>query len=77
MASSRKSSRSKSPLNPPLTKGGGKIPPGPPLTKGGGEAGGLVARVAVQLKEIPLDKLLETRFEKLISYGKFKEVEQK
>jgi len=30
-----------------------------------------------QLKEIPLDKLLETRFEKLISYGKFKEVEQK
>ncbi len=30
-----------------------------------------------QLKEIPLDKLLETRFEKLIGYGKFKEVEQK
>jgi len=30
-----------------------------------------------QLKEIPLDKLLESRFEKLIGYGKFKEVEQK
>jgi len=30
-----------------------------------------------QLKEIPLDKLLETRFAKLIGYGKFKEVEQK
>jgi acetyl-CoA carboxylase carboxyl transferase subunit alpha len=30
-----------------------------------------------QLKEVPLDKLLETRFEKLIGYGKFKEVEQK
>jgi len=30
-----------------------------------------------QLKDIPLDKLLETRFEKLIGYGKFKEVEQK
>jgi acetyl-CoA carboxylase carboxyl transferase subunit alpha len=30
-----------------------------------------------QLKETPLDKLLETRFEKLIGYGKFKEVEQK
>jgi len=29
------------------------------------------------LKETPLDKLLETRFEKLIGYGKFKEVEQK
>ena len=73
MASSRKSSRSKSPLNPPLTKGGGKIPPGapltegggkippgPPLTKGGGEAGGLVDRVAAQLKDIvrPSDQLL-------------------
>ena len=30
-----------------------------------------------QLKETPLDKLLEARFEKLIGYGKFKEVEQK
>ncbi len=30
-----------------------------------------------QLKEIPLDGLLESRFEKLIGYGKFKEVEQK
>jgi len=30
-----------------------------------------------QLKETPLDKLLESRFEKLIGYGKFKEVEQK
>ena len=30
-----------------------------------------------QIKETPLDKLLETRFEKLIGYGKFKEVEQK
>jgi acetyl-CoA carboxylase carboxyl transferase subunit alpha len=30
-----------------------------------------------QLKEIPLDELLEQRFEKLIGYGKFKEVEQK
>jgi acetyl-CoA carboxylase carboxyl transferase subunit alpha len=30
-----------------------------------------------QLKETPLDKLLETRFAKLIGYGKFKEVEQK
>ncbi len=30
-----------------------------------------------QLKEIPLEKLLETRFAKLIGYGKFKEVEQK
>jgi len=30
-----------------------------------------------QLKDIPLDKLLETRFAKLIGYGKFKEVEQK
>jgi acetyl-CoA carboxylase carboxyl transferase subunit alpha len=30
-----------------------------------------------QLKDIPLDGLLETRFEKLIGYGKFKEVAQK
>jgi acetyl-CoA carboxylase carboxyl transferase subunit alpha len=30
-----------------------------------------------QLKDTPLDKLLETRFEKLIGHGKFKEVEQK
>jgi acetyl-CoA carboxylase carboxyl transferase subunit alpha len=30
-----------------------------------------------QIKDVPLDKLLETRFEKLIGYGKFKEVEQK
>jgi acetyl-CoA carboxylase carboxyl transferase subunit alpha len=30
-----------------------------------------------QLREISLDKLLEARFEKLIGYGKFKEVEQK
>jgi acetyl-CoA carboxylase carboxyl transferase subunit alpha len=30
-----------------------------------------------QLKETPLDQLLETRFEKLIGHGKFKEVEQK
>ncbi|HEX9673003.1 MAG TPA: acetyl-CoA carboxylase carboxyltransferase subunit alpha [Burkholderiales bacterium] len=30
-----------------------------------------------QLREIPLDKLLESRFAKLIGYGKFKEVEQK
>jgi len=30
-----------------------------------------------QLKDIPLEKLLETRFAKLIGYGKFKEVEQK
>src|SRR3970282_992903 len=30
-----------------------------------------------QLKEIPLDKLLETRFEHVVGYGKFKEVEQK
>ncbi len=30
-----------------------------------------------QLKEMPLDGLLESRFEKLIGYGKFKEVEQK
>ncbi len=30
-----------------------------------------------QLKETPLDKLLESRFEKLIGYGKFKEVEEK
>jgi len=31
----------------------------------------------LQLKETPLDGLLEARFEKLIGYGKFKEVEQK
>ncbi len=30
-----------------------------------------------QLRETPLDGLLESRFEKLIGYGKFKEVEQK
>jgi acetyl-CoA carboxylase carboxyl transferase subunit alpha len=30
-----------------------------------------------QLKDTPLDKQLEIRFEKLIGYGKFKEVEQK
>ena len=30
-----------------------------------------------QLKDTPLDKLLEARFEKLIGYGKFKEIEQK
>ncbi|HET9403667.1 MAG TPA: acetyl-CoA carboxylase carboxyltransferase subunit alpha [Burkholderiales bacterium] len=30
-----------------------------------------------QLKETPLDGLLENRFEKLVGYGKFKEVEQK
>jgi len=30
-----------------------------------------------QLKDTPLDRLLESRFEKLIGYGKFKEVEQK
>ena len=30
-----------------------------------------------QSKDTPLDKLLETRFEKLIGHGKFKEVEQK
>jgi acetyl-CoA carboxylase carboxyl transferase subunit alpha len=30
-----------------------------------------------QLKETPIDQLLESRFEKLISHGKFKEVEQK
>jgi acetyl-CoA carboxylase carboxyl transferase subunit alpha len=30
-----------------------------------------------QIKDTPLDKLLETRFEKLIGHGKFKEVEQK
>jgi len=30
-----------------------------------------------QLKDTPLDRLLEARFEKLIGYGKFKEVEQK
>jgi acetyl-CoA carboxylase carboxyl transferase subunit alpha len=30
-----------------------------------------------QLKDTPLDGLLENRFEKLIGYGKFKEVEQK
>jgi hypothetical protein len=29
------------------------------------------------LREKPLDELLEQRFEKLISYGKFKEVETK
>ncbi len=60
MASSRKSSRSESPFNPPFIKGGGEIPFGPPLTKGGGEAGGLVARVAAQLEDIvkPSDRLL-------------------
>ena len=60
MASSRKSSRSKSPLNPPFAKGGGRILPSPPLTKGGGKAGGLIARVAAQLKDIvrPSDRLL-------------------
>ncbi len=30
-----------------------------------------------QIKDTPLDGLLESRFEKLIGYGKFKEVEQK
>ena len=30
-----------------------------------------------QLKETPIDQLLESRFEKLIGHGKFKEVEQK
>ena len=30
-----------------------------------------------QMKELPLDRLLESRFEKLIGYGKFKELEQK
>jgi acetyl-CoA carboxylase carboxyl transferase subunit alpha len=30
-----------------------------------------------QLRDKPLNELLETRFEKLISYGKFKEVEAK
>ena len=30
-----------------------------------------------QVKETPIDGLLESRFEKLIGYGKFKEVEQK
>jgi len=30
-----------------------------------------------QLKETPLDKLLEARFEKLIGHGKYREVEQK
>ena len=30
-----------------------------------------------QIKDTPLDKLLENRFEKLIGHGKFKEVEQK
>jgi acetyl-CoA carboxylase carboxyl transferase subunit alpha len=30
-----------------------------------------------QIKEMPLDGLLQQRFEKLIGYGKFKEVEQK
>ena len=36
------------------------MPPGPPLTKGGGEAGGLVARIAAQLKDIvrPSDRLV-------------------
>jgi len=60
MASSRKSSRSKSPLDPPFAKGGGKIPPCPPLTKGGSEAGGLIIRIAAQLKDIvrPSDRLL-------------------
>src|SRR5687767_8441368 len=59
MASSRKSSRNKSPLNPPFIKGGGKFPPGPPLTKGGGKAGGLVARVAAQLANVvkPSDRV--------------------
>ncbi|MNC86448.1 Acetyl-coenzyme A carboxylase carboxyl transferase subunit alpha [compost metagenome] len=30
-----------------------------------------------QIKETPVDGLLESRFEKLIGYGKFNEVEQK
>jgi acetyl-CoA carboxylase carboxyl transferase subunit alpha len=30
-----------------------------------------------QLKDIPLDELLERRFDRLVGYGKFKEVEQK
>jgi acetyl-CoA carboxylase carboxyl transferase subunit alpha len=30
-----------------------------------------------QLKEMPLEGLLQQRFEKVIGYGKFKEVEQK
>jgi acetyl-CoA carboxylase carboxyl transferase subunit alpha len=30
-----------------------------------------------QMKETPLDRLLESRFQKLIGYGKFKELEQK
>jgi acetyl-CoA carboxylase carboxyl transferase subunit alpha len=30
-----------------------------------------------QLKDKPIDELLEARFEKLIGHGKFKEVEQK
>ena len=29
-----------------------------------------------QLKDKPIDELLEARFEKLIGYGKFKEAEQ-
>ena len=57
MASSRKSSRSKSPLNPPLGKGGARSAGG---FHGGGEAGGLVARVTAQLKHIvkPSGRLL-------------------
>ena len=55
MASSRKSSRSKSLLNPPLTKGGSEAG-----GFGGGAAGGLVARVAARLQGIvrPSDRLL-------------------
>ena len=55
MASSRKSSRSKSPLNPTLTKGGSEAG-----GFGGGGAGGLVARVAARLQGIvrPSDRLL-------------------
>jgi acetyl-CoA carboxylase carboxyl transferase subunit alpha len=30
-----------------------------------------------QLKDVPLDKLLERRFERLVGHGKFREVEQK
>ncbi len=30
-----------------------------------------------QLRETPIDQLLESRFDKLIGHGKFKEVEQK
>ena len=30
-----------------------------------------------QLKDVPLDKLLERRFDRLVGHGKFKEVEQK